>query len=172
MVTEAGSYLRLTDSCITQLKTQGPSRICNESKEEEEGYLRVGLRRDVDEEVEAVLRERERGHVLALRWRGWPCCRVQDSGFRMCVCVCVFMYVLCVGESVFMCVCVRVFMCVCVCLCVCVCVYASLESESEVTFSPCAGACWRGVRGVLAGPCAGAAGRAAEDTTFQQADCT
>jgi len=27
----------LTDSCITQLKAQGPCRTCNESKEEEEG---------------------------------------------------------------------------------------------------------------------------------------
>jgi len=34
--TEAGSYLRLIDSCITQLKAQGPSRTCNECKEEEE----------------------------------------------------------------------------------------------------------------------------------------
>jgi len=34
--TEAGSYLRLVDSCITQLKAQGPSRTCNESKEEED----------------------------------------------------------------------------------------------------------------------------------------
>jgi len=34
--TEAGSYLRLIDACITQLKAQGPSRTCNESKEEEE----------------------------------------------------------------------------------------------------------------------------------------
>ena len=34
-VTEAGSYLRLIDSCITQIKAQGPSRTCNESKEEE-----------------------------------------------------------------------------------------------------------------------------------------
>jgi len=34
--TEAGSYLRLVDSCITQLKAQGPSRTCHESKEEEE----------------------------------------------------------------------------------------------------------------------------------------
>ena len=34
---EAGSYLRLIDSCITQLKVQGPSRTCNERKEEEEG---------------------------------------------------------------------------------------------------------------------------------------
>ena len=32
----SGSYLRLIDSCITQLKAQGPSRTCNESKEEEE----------------------------------------------------------------------------------------------------------------------------------------
>jgi len=31
---EAGSYLRLIDSCITQLKAQGPSRTCNESREE------------------------------------------------------------------------------------------------------------------------------------------
>ena len=43
---EVGSYCpdyvsreptRLIDSCITQLKDQGPSRTCNESKEEEEG---------------------------------------------------------------------------------------------------------------------------------------
>ena len=33
--TEAGSYLRLIDSCITQPKAQGPSRTCNESNEEE-----------------------------------------------------------------------------------------------------------------------------------------
>jgi len=33
---QAGSYLRLIDSCITQLQAQGPSRTCNESKEEEE----------------------------------------------------------------------------------------------------------------------------------------
>ena len=32
----AGSYLRLIDSCITQLKGQGTSRTCNESTEEEE----------------------------------------------------------------------------------------------------------------------------------------
>ena len=31
--TEAGSYLRLVDSCITQLKAQGPSRTCNEGKD-------------------------------------------------------------------------------------------------------------------------------------------
>ena len=32
---ETVAYLRLIDSCITQLKAQGPSRTCNESKEEE-----------------------------------------------------------------------------------------------------------------------------------------
>ena len=36
--TEAGSYLRLINSCITQLKAQGPSRTSNESKDEED-YL-------------------------------------------------------------------------------------------------------------------------------------
>ena len=40
-----GSYLRLIDSCITQLKAQGPSRTCNESKEEEEEGA-VGLSED------------------------------------------------------------------------------------------------------------------------------
>ena len=37
VVTEAGSYLRFLDVCITQLKAKGPSRFCNESKEEEAG---------------------------------------------------------------------------------------------------------------------------------------
>ena len=32
----AGSCLSLIDSCITQLREQGPSGTCNESKEEEE----------------------------------------------------------------------------------------------------------------------------------------
>jgi hypothetical protein len=36
---EAGSYLRLIDSCIIQLQAQGPSRTCNESQEEEEEEL-------------------------------------------------------------------------------------------------------------------------------------
>ena len=35
VVTEAGSHLRLMDSCITELKAQETSRTCNESKEEE-----------------------------------------------------------------------------------------------------------------------------------------
>jgi len=45
VVAEAGSCLRLIDSCITQLKAQGPSRTCNESKEEEKSS------RDLDEDV-------------------------------------------------------------------------------------------------------------------------
>jgi hypothetical protein len=42
-ITEAGSYLRLVDSCITQLNAEGPSRTCDESKEEEEVF-REGTR--------------------------------------------------------------------------------------------------------------------------------
>ena len=56
---ETGSYLRLIDSCITQLKAQGPSRTCNESKEEEE-----------EEEVEGV------GSAP-------PCHAVQGVGFSV-----------------------------------------------------------------------------------------
>ena len=33
---EVGWYLRLIDSCIAQLKAQGSSRKCNESKEEKQ----------------------------------------------------------------------------------------------------------------------------------------
>ena len=42
VVAEAGSYLRLIDFCITQLKAQRPSRTCNESKEEEEEAHQCG----------------------------------------------------------------------------------------------------------------------------------
>ena len=42
VATEEGSYLRLTDSFITQLKAQGPSRTCNESKEEETSLCPAG----------------------------------------------------------------------------------------------------------------------------------
>jgi len=46
--TEEGSYLSLVDSCITQLKAQGPSRTCSESEEEEEEEARVqGLGNEV-----------------------------------------------------------------------------------------------------------------------------
>ena len=40
---EAGSYLRLIASGITQPNAQGPSRTCNERKEEEEGHLEWGF---------------------------------------------------------------------------------------------------------------------------------
>jgi len=43
--TEAGSYLRRIDSYITQPTAQGPSRTCNESKEEEEEKVRAGAAR-------------------------------------------------------------------------------------------------------------------------------
>jgi len=39
--------VRLIDSCITQLKAQGPSRTCNESKEEKEFEVE-GVRRAQD----------------------------------------------------------------------------------------------------------------------------
>ena len=42
---EAGAYLRLIYSCITQLKAQGPSRTCNEIKEE---GCRARVWRDAD----------------------------------------------------------------------------------------------------------------------------
>ena len=35
---EKDSHLRLTGSCITQLKAPGPSRTCNESEEDEEKF--------------------------------------------------------------------------------------------------------------------------------------
>ena len=40
---EAGSYLRRIDSCITQLQAQGFSRICNERKEEKEEEVGFGV---------------------------------------------------------------------------------------------------------------------------------
>jgi len=77
--TEAGSYLRLIDSCITQLKAHGPSRTCNESKEEErEVYRRADLADDVQdhvlrgharEEIALHLRARGRGFTVGLGFR-------------------------------------------------------------------------------------------------------
>ena len=59
VVIEVGSYFRLIDYYFTQLKAQGPSRTCNESKEDEE----VGYRGEFD--VSNVLQERR---VLPERW--------------------------------------------------------------------------------------------------------
>ena len=66
-----GSYLRLIDSCITQLKAQGPSRTCNESSEEEEEGHVLGLRAEepcTDFRVESLgdLRRSERQPLLQL----------------------------------------------------------------------------------------------------------
>ena len=51
--TEAGSYLRLIDSGITQLKAQGPSRTCNE--EEEAMRLQMGAPRPEVKTVQGYL---------------------------------------------------------------------------------------------------------------------
>jgi len=45
---EAGSYLRPIDSCITQLKAQRPSGTCNESKEEEEDEEASGIQKNLN----------------------------------------------------------------------------------------------------------------------------
>ena len=42
---EAGSYLRLIDSCFTQLQAHGPSKTCEGSKDEEEQSQRTGYER-------------------------------------------------------------------------------------------------------------------------------
>ena len=58
---KAGSYLSLIDSCITQLKAQGPPRTCNESKEPC-GFRTPGLGFRVEREErtgDEPLRERE-----------------------------------------------------------------------------------------------------------------
>ena len=47
---EVGSYVRLIDSCITQLKAQEPSRTCesNEAEEGESGYGMDGPTSGID----------------------------------------------------------------------------------------------------------------------------
>jgi len=45
--------MRFIDSCITQLKAQGPSRTCNESKEEE----------DINDDGDAASRGASRGRA-------------------------------------------------------------------------------------------------------------
>ena len=61
-----GSYLRLIDSFITQLKAQGPSRTCNASKEEEE----EGSPGEGGRETEAA-RDDRRPFVGAFQGRSW-----------------------------------------------------------------------------------------------------
>ena len=68
----SSSYLRLIDSCITQLKAQGPFRTCNESTEEEEEGLPPEEREgDVSERVEQEEEELQ-------TWFS-----IQGSGFRV-----------------------------------------------------------------------------------------
>ena len=50
---EAGSYLRLIDSCVTQLKAQGPSS--KEVVEEEEEKEETGVNRGVSVPIEGLL---------------------------------------------------------------------------------------------------------------------
>jgi len=90
--TEGGSYLRPIDACITQLKAQGPSRTCNESKEEEEFGSAwtasvscftkcVALQREREEEREGESeRERERDIYIERERPG----RRRRSGLRRC----------------------------------------------------------------------------------------
>ena len=68
VVTEASSYLRLTDSCITQFKAHIISGTCNESEEEEktEGELQHLLEHAV---VEGLRRRGLVAPVQPLRLR-------------------------------------------------------------------------------------------------------
>jgi len=66
---EAGSYLRCIDSCITQLKAQVPPRTCNESKEEEE---EAHLRQEGGEPFREPPGQRSRGgEKEAMNLQGW-----------------------------------------------------------------------------------------------------
>ena len=74
--TEAGSYLRLTDSCITQLKAQGPSRTCHEIKEEAEAVRHLAAhRREV----------RARRDVVVLRLGRHRFCRHHALLLQLCL---------------------------------------------------------------------------------------
>ena len=76
VVTEAGSYLRLMDSCITQLKAQGLSRTCNKSKEEEKAmgqrWALTSLRAPRQQERRRK-RRRELGRIVPQGEAGWGC---------------------------------------------------------------------------------------------------
>ena len=67
-VAAAPRLLRLIDSCITQLKAQGPSRTCNESKEEGEEGL--------DQQVAAAPRQLDhRPPLLRIQTEKRFCCK-------------------------------------------------------------------------------------------------
>jgi hypothetical protein len=84
--TEAGLYLKLMDSCITQLKAQGPSRTCNESKKEEE--KKKDLMRPDTSSCSSCPSRTSRSYlpIVVCGFRFWVwglACRVQGSGFRV-----------------------------------------------------------------------------------------
>ena len=70
--TEAGSCLRLIDSCITQIKAQGPSRTCNESKEEWSGAWQSVWRRARLERCQSWGFSRSVVHVNSARKQAPP----------------------------------------------------------------------------------------------------
>ena len=75
----AGSYFRLIDSCINELKAQGPFRTCNESREEEEDIKADQGRR---KRVGSIARARSLLSGAGFRVQGSGF-RVQGSGFRV-----------------------------------------------------------------------------------------
>ena len=75
--TEAGSYLRLIDSCVTQLRAQGPSRTCNQSKEEKKDSRTSDIRACGRREVAGP------GGVLELEARGFRCHPGGNSGANL-----------------------------------------------------------------------------------------
>ena len=89
MVTEAGSYVSLRDSCITQLKAQGPSRTCKASKEEEKRREDLRAPRSSLTGVPRSLKKtgpgsRVQGSGFMVQGSGFRVrFRVQSSGFRI-----------------------------------------------------------------------------------------
>jgi len=79
-----GSYLKLIDSCITQLKAQGPSRTCNESKEEDDGACVQDEKHATDSPLE---REEEAGPAACRsRSRTSLCAERKSEAGKRCSC--------------------------------------------------------------------------------------
>jgi len=80
--------LRLIDYCITQLKAQGPSRTCNESKEEvrvhlEEGLVRGKLPRAVNRrELHKESGPLRAVHLSRHKWPGGTTIHHTNAPFR------------------------------------------------------------------------------------------
>ena len=94
---EAGSYLRLIDSCITPLKAQGPSKTCIESKQEEEeveglgvlvwtfAFPTIGMRISRMQTPFGLKLFREMKMARGFFVDGSAVCGVQVSGFRVVI---------------------------------------------------------------------------------------